>query len=90
MPDSPRSDRFRARVAETYSDLSPADVEAVEEVAHMLDFLDRLREEIGSGPLTENRQGGRRIRPEVVELRLQQATLDRMLRRFPDVDDEVA
>ncbi len=61
-----RSERFRIRVAETYDGLSPADEEAVEEVAQTLDLIDRLRAEVASGPLTEVRQGGKRVRPELV------------------------
>ncbi len=84
MPETlSRAERFRARVTETYEDLSPADLEAVEEVTAMLDLIERLAADVATGDLTETRQGGRRVRPEVVELRLQRLTLDRLLRRFP-------
>jgi hypothetical protein len=75
-------------VAETYDALSPADLEAVEEVAQVLDLVERLRAAIASGPLVETRQGGPRVRPEVVEIRLQTNTLDKLLRRFPGLDEE--
>lgn len=87
----PRSARFRRRVVETYEDMSPADLETVEEVAATLDLIDALAADLAAaGDLTETRQGGRRMRPEVTELRLQRVTLDRLLRRFPGVAEDVA
>lgn len=83
-----RSETFRARVRDTYEDLSPADLEAIEEVCATLDLIERLRAAIADGDLVETRQGGRRLRPEVVELRLQTTTLDKLLRRFPALAEE--
>jgi hypothetical protein len=83
-----RSARFRRRVADTYDDLSPADLEYVEEVVYTLDLLDALRAEYADGDLTEQRQGGPRMRPAVVEARLQAQHLASLLRRFPELDDE--
>lgn len=84
-----RADTFRARVAEEYDGLSPADLEAVEEVAATLDTIEDLARSLAEADgLTEVRQGGRRMRPEVVELRLQRVTLDRLLRRFPALTEE--
>jgi hypothetical protein len=90
MPSPSRSEAFRARVRDAYEDLSPADLEAVEEVCGTLDLIERLRAAVADGDLAETRQGGRRIRPEIVELRLQTTTLDKLLRRFPALaeDDE--
>lgn len=87
-PDESRADRFRRRVAETYDGLSPADLEAVEEVAETLDLIERLRDLIAEGPLVEVRQGGPRVRPEVVEIRLQTKTLETLLRRFPALAED--
>lgn len=83
MPTLSRSEAFRARVSDTYDDLSPADLEAIEEVCATLDLIERLSAALADGELAETRQGGRRIRPEVVERRLQTQTLERLLRRFP-------
>ncbi|WP_158647958.1 hypothetical protein [Nocardioides houyundeii] len=84
-----RARRFRQRVAETYTDLSPADLEAIDEAAATLDLIERLTAAVSEvDDLTEIRQGGRRVRSEVVELRQQREVLRKMLARFPALTDE--
>lgn len=86
-----RSERFRRRVFDAYEEdtMSPSDFEAVDEVCAILDVIDRLRDALREGPLTEVRQGGARPRAELVEMRLQQASLEKWLRRFPALSEDV-
>jgi hypothetical protein len=85
-----RAARFRRRVLAAYDEesMSPADLEYVEEVAYVMNLLDRLRAEITEGDLTETRQGGSRMRPVVVEARLQAQHLSALLARFPHLEEE--
>lgn len=87
--NSARAERFLARIAEAYDEesMSPADHEYVEEVVYTMNLLDRLREEIRDGDLTERRTGGNRMRPEVVEARLEAQHLASLLRNFPDIEE---
>jgi hypothetical protein len=83
-----RSERFREHISETYSALSPADLELIDEVCTTLDFLETLRAEVAKRPLVEIRQGGPRVSPLVVEERLRSQHLTSLLRRFPDLADD--
>jgi hypothetical protein len=82
-----RAERFERLVRETYEDLSPADEEWLAETVYVMEFLDRLREEIRASALTERRTGGERVTPLVVEERLRAAHLTTLLRRFPGVEE---
>lgn len=90
-PDPSRSDRFRSRVGDVYDldALGPADLEALDEIAAAMDFLDVIREALSDAPLVEVRQGGARVSPLVVEERLRASALSAALSRFPALAEEV-
>lgn len=85
-----RSERFRARVEETYETdaLGPADLELLDEIASAMDVLDEIRAAITEVALVEIRQGGARISPLIVEERLRASALSAALARFPALADE--
>lgn len=86
-----RAEKFRAAVEDRY-DLSPADLAWLEETVEALATIDEIREALKDEPLMVTGQGGPRVHPLRVELRLMQQTAMSLLRKFPDVtlDDEEA
>ena len=85
-----RSARFleRVRAAYDYDAMSPAELEAVDEVVFALDALEEIREEMKDAPLVQVRQGGARMSPLITEERLRSLALTNLLRRwFPAIEE---
>lgn len=85
-----RADRFRADVEAIYDlDEDPVVRELLAEVCLALDDLDRLTKAAEAEPLMISGQGGKRLHPLQVEIRLRRAALAALLKTFPDVEPVV-